>query len=118
MPARNERIYLCPSDNGQPGWIMTFPVWWNRSGFLEKYGPFDKPGSRWFDTGNPWYVDYALLLTMGEAAAWDKQCRIAFAGDPRSQHPETVEAMRLLAERLDSTQWVIVESYEWESGLE
>ena len=118
MPARNERIYLCPREHGQPGWIMDFPAWWNRSGFFEKYGSFEQPGSRWFDTGNPWYVDYALLLTMGEAAAWDEQCRKAFAKDPRRQHAEITEAMRLLEERLDSAQWVIVESYEWESGLE
>ncbi|MBX7236590.1 MAG: hypothetical protein K1X65_19570 [Caldilineales bacterium] len=118
MPTRSERIYLCPRDNGQPGWVMDFPAWWNRSGFFEKYGPFEKQGSRWFDTGNPWYVDYALLLTMSEAAAWDKQCRKAFAEDSRNQQAAIAEAMRLLAGRLDAAQWVIVESYEWESGLE
>lgn len=118
MPARNERIYLCPREDGRPGWMMDFPVWWDRSGFFEKFGAFDSPGSRWFDTGNPWYVDYALLLTMGEAAAWDKGCRKAFAHDPRSQHAKIAEAMLLLEERLVSAQWVIVESYEWESGLD
>lgn len=118
MPARSERIYLSPRENGQPGWIMDFPAWWNRGGFFEKYGTFEQPGSRWFDTGNPWYVNYALLLTMGEAAAWDKHCRQAFAKNPQSQHPQIAEAMRLLEERLDSAQWVIVESYEWESGLD
>ncbi len=118
MPARIERVFLCPRENGQPGWIMDFPAWWNRSAFFEKYGSFDKHGSRWFDTGSPGYLDYALLLTVDEAATWDKRCRKAFAKDPRSQHAETTEAMRLLEERLDSAQWVIVESYEWESGLE
>ena len=117
MPTRSERIYLCPHKNGEPGWVMDFPVWWNRSGFFDKYGPFEKSGSRWFDTGNPWYVDYALLLTMGEAAAWDKQCRQAYTKDLHNHHEVVVEAMRLLEERLHSTEWVIVESYEWESGL-
>jgi hypothetical protein len=112
------RSYLCPRENGRPGWTMDFPAWWNRTGFFEKHGAFDAPGSRWFDTGNPWYVDYALLLTTGEATAWDKACRAAFAHDPRSQRPEMVEAMRLLDERLDAAGWVIVESYEWESGLD
>ena len=117
MPARDERIYLCPRDHGQPGWIMDFPAWWNRSGFLERY-PFEQQGSRWFDTGNPAYVDYALLLTVPEAAAWDEQCRRAFATDPRSQDARISEAMRQLAARLDASSWVVVESYEWESGLE
>jgi hypothetical protein len=118
MPARSERIYLCPRENGQPGWIMDFPEWWNRSGFFEKYGSFDRHDSRWFDTGNPWYVDYAMLLTMGEAAAWDRECRKAFVQDPRRQQARITEAMRLLEERLNSATWVIVESYEWDSGLE
>lgn len=118
MPARGERIYLCPRTDGQPGWVMDFPVWWNRSGFFEKHGVFEQADSRWFDTGNPWYVDYALLLTMGEAAAWDKQCRKAFDHDPRSQQAEIAEAMRRLEDRLGEARWVIVESYEWESGLD
>ena len=118
MPARCERIYLCPRQNGWPGWIMDFPAWWNLSGFFEKYGSFEKQGSRWFDAGNPGYVDYAMLLTMGEAAAWDKQCRRAFAKDPRSQDAQIIEAMQQLEARLDASSWVIVESYEWESGLE
>lgn len=118
MPARSERIRLCPRETGQPGWIMDFPVWWSRSRFFETYGPPGTPGSRWLDTGNPWYVDYALLLTMGEAAAWDAECRKAFAADPRSRHPDLSEAMRLLEDRLRSAHWVIVESCEWESGLD
>ncbi len=118
MPARSERIYLCPHKHGQPGWIMDFPAWWSRSGFFEKYGSFDKEGSRWFDTGNPFYVDYALLLTMGEAAAWDKQCREAYAQGLHSQDAAITEATALLQARLNASSWVVVESYEWESGLD
>ena len=112
MPAYRERIYLCPTEHGQPGWIMDFPLWWNRSEFFQKYS------ARQFDTGNPFHVDYALLLTMGEAAAWDEQCRKAFAKDPSSQHATIIEALHLLEARLKSTSWVIVELYEWESGLD
>lgn len=118
MPARNERIFICPRENGQPGWVMAFPTWWNRTGFFEKYGPFGQPGSRWFDTGNPWYVDYALLLTVGEAIAWDKQCRRALEQVRPNQPNESDDAMQLVEERLTAAQWVIVESYEWESGLD
>lgn len=112
MPARRERIYLCPAKSGQPGWIMDFPVWWNRAEFFKQYG------ARQIDTGNPIYVDYGLLLTLGEALVWDMQCREAFAQDPRSNRAKVVERMDLLATRLKSTSWVIVESYEWESGLD
>ncbi len=66
MPAYRERIYICPGENGQPAWILDFPLWWDRGAFFKKYG------DRQIDTGNPFYVDYGLLLTGSEANAWDK----------------------------------------------
>lgn len=111
MPAYRERVYLCPAEHGQPGWIMDFPVWWDRRAFFEKYG------DRRIDTGNPFYVDYGLLLTRGEALVWDAQCREAFAQDPRNTLGRIVDAMRQWEVKLKATSWVIVESYEWESGL-
>jgi len=111
VPAYRERVYVCPDQNGQPGWIMEFPLWWDRGEFFKKHS------DRQFDTGNPFYVDYGLLLTGWEAMAWDKQCREQFAHDPRSQEPFFVEAMQRWESVLESASWVIVESYEWESGL-
>jgi hypothetical protein len=112
MPAYREQIYLCPAENGQPGWVMDFPIWWDRREFFHKYG------ERQMDTGNPTYADYALLLTAWEAAAWNQQAQETFARDPRSQQSQVVEAMQQFEMRLKATSWVIVESYEWESGLE
>ena len=112
MPAYRERVYVCPNQSGQPGWIVEFPVWWNRREFFKKYG------ERQIDTGNPVYVDYGLLLTQGEAAAWDAQCRAAFANDPRGQQPVVQAAMQQWESMLQTASWVIVESYEWESGLD
>jgi len=111
MPAYRQRVYICPEQSGQPAWIMEFPLWWNRQEFFEKYG------ERQFDTGNPFYVDYALLLAGWEALAWDKSCREQFAQDPHSQEPFFVEAMQRWETLLKESSWIIVESYEWESGL-
>ncbi len=111
MPAYRERVYICPDQSGQPGWIMEFPLWWNRHEFFNKYS------DRQIDTGNPIYVDYGLLLTRWEAIAWDKHCREQFAQDPRSKEPFIVEAMQRWESLLDAASWVIVESYEWESGM-
>ena len=111
MPARNERIYLCPQA-GQPVQVVDFPLWWDRRGFFETFG------DRAIDLGNPLYVDDALLLTSWEARAWDKKCREAFAQDPSSERPHMVLAMERLQSALESAKWVIVESYEWESGLD
>ena len=90
---------------------MEFPLWWDRPAFFKKYG------ERQFDTGHPTYVNYGLLLTLGEAIAWDKQCREQFAQDPRSQEPFFIEALQRWEAMLAAASWVIVESYEWESGL-
>jgi hypothetical protein len=112
MPAYRERVYICPDQNGRPGWVLEFPLWWNRAEFFKTYG------SRQFDTGHPTYVDYALLLTGWEARAWDERCREEFARDPRGQQPSVVEALRRWESMLSAASWVIVESYEWESGME
>lgn len=69
------------------------------------------------DTGNPTYVDYGLLLTGWEVIAWDKHCRELFARDPRGQDAFIVEAMQRWESLLKTASWVIIESYEWESGL-
>ena len=111
MPAYRERVYICPNQSGEPGWIMEFPLWWNRREFLMKYS------DRMIDTGNPSYVDYGLLLAGWEAIAWDKHCRENFVQDPRSQEPFFVEAIQRWESMLRTASWVIVESYEWESGL-
>lgn len=112
MPAYRERVYICPDTTGQPGWIVDFPLWWDRAAFFKKYG------ARQVDTGNPFYVDYGMLLTAWEASAWDKECREKFVQDPRSQEPYFMEAMRRWESMLKSASWVIVESYEWESGMD
>lgn len=90
---------------------MEFPFWWNRDEFFEKYG------GRRFDTGDPIYVDYALLLAGWEAIAWDEHCRAQFALDTRSKEPFFVEALQRWESMLKTASWLIVESYEWESGL-
>jgi hypothetical protein len=112
MPARAARIYLYAAEADQPGQVMDFPLWWDRRGFFAKYG------DRQIDLGHPLYVDYALLLTAGEALAWDKRCREEFYSDPSSKRPHNVSAMQRLGSALKQARWVIVESYEWESGLD
>ena len=112
MPARTERIYIYPAEVGQPGQVMHFPLWWDRRGFFEKYR------EREIDTGNPFYVDYVLLLTAGEAVAWDKFCREQDSSNQGSTPPKVLSDMQRLEAALKKAKWVIVESSEWESGLD
>jgi hypothetical protein len=112
MPARSERIHLFPDEDGQPCQAMEFPIWWDRREFFNKYG------QRLIDLGSPFHVNYSLLLHGGEAIAWDEQCREQFSRDPRSREPWFVSEMRRVESALEKARWVIVESYEWESGLD
>ena len=112
MPARAERVYLFAAEADQPDQVMDFPLWWDRSEFFGEYG------DRKIDLGHPLYVDYALLLTGWEARAWDKRCREKYSSDPASERPHMVSRMQRLQSALKGATWVVVESYEWESGLD
>jgi hypothetical protein len=111
MPTYRERVYICPDHSGQPGWILEFPLWWNRQEFFKEYGDC------MIEAENPFYVDYGILLTVWEAVEWDKRCRVQFAREARSQEPFYIDAMLHWEALLKTASWVIVESYEWESGL-
>ena len=111
MPARNERLYIFPAEEGQPGQVMQSPIWWDR-GLLQKYR------ERKIDLGHPLYVDYAFLLTPWEAREWDKQCREQFSSDSKSMRPKLALEMQRFESVLKNAKWVILESYEWESGLD
>jgi hypothetical protein len=109
MPARAERIYLFPYRNGDPGVVMPFPYWWNRSEFMKRYQ------QREIGLCNPIDANYAWLLDYGEAIAWNDECVRAFATDPLHGKPQTIDDQYKLEDALRQSQWVIVESYEWES---
>jgi len=112
MPARTERITVVPDRNGRPALIMRFPFWWDRGAFIERFK------AREIDTGNPIDWNLAWLLSAAEAAVWDDQCHAEFAKDPRSGDPNVQAEMRQFGSVLRQAAWVIVESDEWESGLD
>jgi hypothetical protein len=111
MPARTERIIVVPAGNGQPVRIMRFPFWWDRAAFIEKFK------DRELDTGNPIDWNLAWLLSAAEAAVWNEQGLAEFAKDPKSGDPNVQAEMRQFGSLLRQAAWVIVESNEWESGL-
>ncbi len=112
MPARTEMITVVPDRNGQPVRIMRFPLWWDRAAFIEKFR------DRELDTGNPIDWNLAWLLSASEAAVWDDQCRAGCSMGPKDIGPQVLEEMGQLAALLRQGGWVIVESHEWESGLD
>jgi hypothetical protein len=112
MPAYRQRVYIYPEQDGAPCLAGEFPLWWRRVEFFETYG------SRQIEIETLVDINYALLLTGGEARAWDARCRASFADGPSSGKPFIVQAMQEWDEMLAQARWVVVESYEWESGLD
>ncbi len=111
MPARSERIYIIPGDKSVPLQQLQFPGWWNRREFFKQFR------EREIDTNNPFYVDYGYLLTVGEAIAWNNSCQEEYLAANQHIRPQLKQDMQQLTEYLKKAKWVIVESYEWESGL-
>ena len=111
MPARAERLCIFSGEAGEQEKVMDFPLWWDRRGFFGKYG------DRQIDTGNPFSVDYEYMLSPEEALAWDKESREKYSADPNNLKPHIVSAMQALYAALKEAQRVVVESYEWDSGL-
>ncbi|MEO6063483.1 MAG: hypothetical protein ABIQ99_16240 [Thermoflexales bacterium] len=112
MPAYRNRVFVFPERNGDPAWIEDFPLWWDRSAFFEAYG------NRRIDTGHMIYDNDALLITGAEARAWDAEWAPRFGRDPRSITAWYAETRARWNTLLKTTSWVVVESYEWESGLD
>ena len=112
MPARSERLFIVPNENGQPARIMRFPAWWNRDEFFKKYS------HREIDLGNPIDANFAWLFTSAEAIAWNKKCAEQFSPTSITGKTNVEEDMKQMESVLMNASWVIVESYEWESGLD
>lgn len=112
MPARAEKILIFPIESGQPAWIMWFPVWWDFAAFINTYH------HREIDLRNPIDANYAWVLTSTEAIMWNENCTKHFSENQLNITPGVIEAMHQLEVALSQASWVIVESYEWESGLD
>jgi len=112
MPARSETIQIVPQKSGQPSLILKFPYWWNRAGFFEKFR------ERELDLGNPIDFNLAWLLSAAEAILWDEECKKQFPDSEIAAHPNIFSETGQLMDALKQARWVIVESNEWESGLD
>lgn len=112
MPARRVMVRIIPKKAGRPCLVRDFPSWWDRGAFFENFK------DRELDLGNPIDWNLAWLLSATEAVLWDENCRKAFRG-PQPGDPAGLEDdMRALADVLREASWVVVESREWESGLD
>jgi hypothetical protein len=80
MPARAERIHIVPDKNGNPGRIIGFPGWWDRSAFFDEYR------DREIDLGNPVDAHFVYVLSSAHGLSWirrqgNEEARMAFNSD-------------------------------------
>lgn len=111
MPAIAYRIYLCPAAHGLPAYVSRMPLWWNSSELFSAYR------SRMIDIQGLVYDDSAILLTGAEAADFDDRASAEYASSVTVE-PQIKAQMAEIRSALSAVKWVIVEAYEWESGLE
>ena len=110
MPSRNERIFIYSAIPGQEDISLDFPAWWDRNTFFFRYG------NRKHDTGNPIYVNYTYKLSREEAIEFDAfSVRKTYPVYKKISPLVKINIENFRAHLLDA-KWVIIESYEWESG--
>ena len=81
-----------------------------------KYFFFFRYGDRKLDTGNPMYVNYAYKLSVEEAREFDDISVKKTYPDLRNIRPLVKINIDSFRAHLKDAKWVIIESYEWESG--
>jgi hypothetical protein len=111
MPSRNERIYIYSEIPDLENITIDFPVWWDRNTFFFRYG------DRKVDTGNPIYVNYAYKLSRQEAIEFDAFSLKKTYPSYKKINPLLKVKIQNFRAHLEDAKWVIIESYEWESGL-
>ncbi len=112
MPARSEQLFILPCGNGQAVRIISFPSWWDRKEFFKSYS------QREIDLGNPVDANFVWVLTSEEALAWNRLCAERFSASIVSMETKVMEDMGELEAVLRDARRAIVESYEWEAGLD
>ena len=109
------RIRGVPLKGDAPGWSVENVFWWDTWALLEKYPHRVLEGLA--------YTDYVLVLTPVEAMEWQRRFREAFNQDPhRLPSAGSRESVEACSRQLEATRhdicWVVVEMYEWESGMD
>lgn len=110
MPSRQECIHIYSGIPEQKNLTIDFPAWWDRNTFFFRYG------DRKLDTGNPYYVNYAYKLSVEEAIEFDKLSIKKTYPNLNYIRPLVKINIDNFRSHLKNATWVIIESYEWESG--
>jgi hypothetical protein len=108
------KIRGVPVEDGASCWSFDNIFWWDMNLVRERL-----PVREIVDA--TLYQDYVVIMTPAEAIEWNR----SFSDSYRKAHAAAGacdnDAIDRLGQRLESTRdamrWIVVERYEWESGL-
>ncbi len=114
-------VWVVPKEAGSACAIFRGPSWWGPETLAPEH--LDLYVERYIDTNNPVWMDSVRLFTAEEALAIDKSAREgqrayyrkAFG---RGLRRDEIKEMARFRRALKQAVWVVVYTYEWESGLD
>jgi hypothetical protein len=115
------RIIGVPVSNDSPVWTVAHILWWRIEDFIGKKGEINDPRFR-ESVDRTLYLDYVGIFNLEEFIQWNDGFKRDFLADEKRKTIH--EAQRQLMEQVDAyirkrldTKWVLVEQYEWETGM-
>ncbi len=115
------RVWVVPKEAGNACAIFRGPWWWDRNTLAPEY--LELYAARYIDTNNPFWMDSVRLFSGDEARAMDKVAREGYRAYCREffgrglRRPE-IQEMARFSRALKRAEWVVIYTYEWESGLD
>lgn len=115
------RVWVVPKEAGSACAIFEGPHWWKRDTLTPEH--LALYAERYIDTNNPFWMDSVRLFSGDEARAIDKGARERWRAYCREvygrglRRPE-IQEMSRFSRALKRAEWVVVYTYEWESGLD
>jgi hypothetical protein len=108
------KIRGIPIKDDQPLWSVDNVIWWDIPLLMQNY-----PGREIEDQNL--YLDYVIVLTPDEAVLWNERFREDCQKKGLLQHEDGIKQIKELGDKLETSKntlrWILIERYEWESGM-
>lgn len=115
------RVWVVPREAGDACAIFQGPRWWDRDTLSPEH--LNLYAERYIDTNNPFWLDSVRLFSGDEARAMDNVARERYRANCREFYGRglrrsEIQQMARFRRTLEQAVWVVVFTYEWESGLD
>ena len=120
--ATSIRIIGVPVQNKLEVWVVDHVHWWPVDDFLGKSAQGKNAPSFRESVDSSMYLDHVGILNVEEFVRLNDEYKSAFLADSRKSPLYTEQQARMkdvdahLKKRSD-TKWILVEQYEWETGM-